>query len=276
MQKLIRPCGLHCIKIKHLGVSFADHIILEDVNLHIHCGSLTAIIGENGAGKSTLARAILGEIPYTGSIEFRNTKDGVIKKMKVGYVPQNLNIDKNSPMDVYDLMTSFCYRLPLFIYSKRIEKEIRSALIDFDAENLLHQRIDSLSGGQLQRVLLAMSVIDSPDLLLLDEPVSGIDQNGMTMFYEKMKFLKEHQDLAIIVISHDLDYVSKYADTVILLDKTIEASGSPAEVFQSEAFHHIFGNVVFEASKKSPNRIQPLKEQPFDPMYRPTEVTEED
>ena len=94
MRKIINPCGFHCIKVNHLGVKFNEQIVLDDVNLHIHCGSLNAIIGKNGAGKSTLIRAVLGNIPHTGDIEFRDTKDGKIQKLKIGYVPQSVNMRK--------------------------------------------------------------------------------------------------------------------------------------------------------------------------------------
>lgn len=94
MRKIIQPCGFHCIKINNLGVSFGEQTVLEDVNMHIHCGSFNVIIGQNGAGKSTLIKAILGEIPHTGTIEFRDTKDGHMAKLKIGYVPQSVNIEK--------------------------------------------------------------------------------------------------------------------------------------------------------------------------------------
>ncbi len=96
------------------------------------------------------------------------------------------------------------------------------------------------SGGQLQRVLLSMAIMDEPNLLLLDEPVSGIDQNGMELFYKTMDYLKTHYDLAIILISHDLDYVAKYADHVVLLDKTVAKQGTVKEVFESKEFERIF------------------------------------
>ena len=88
MKKIIRPCGLHCIKVNHLGVQFGDQVILEDINLHIHCGSINAIIGKNGAGKSTLIRAMLNDIPHTGKIEFKDRENGRLRKLKIGYVPQ--------------------------------------------------------------------------------------------------------------------------------------------------------------------------------------------
>ncbi len=242
MKKIIRPCGLHCIKVNHLGVRFGEQVVLEDVNLHIHCGSINAIIGKNGAGKSTLIRAMLGELPHEGKIEFKDRENGRLKKLNIGYVPQSLNIEKNTPVSVYDLIASYQSRCPVFLKkSRKAEKKIRQALEVFEAGDLMDRQVCNLSGGQLQRVLLAMAVMDEPNLLLLDEPVSGIDQSGMELFYRTMQYLKESFDLAIILISHDLDYVAKYADKVILLDKTIVKEGSAREVYESEAFRNIFG-----------------------------------
>ena len=112
MRKIIEPCGFHCIKVNHLGVKIGEQTILEDVNLHIHCGSLNAIIGKNGAGKSTLIRAMLGDVAHTGDIEFKDTKDGKMAKLKIGYVPQSINIEKNTPISVYDLMVSYEFSHP--------------------------------------------------------------------------------------------------------------------------------------------------------------------
>lgn len=242
MRKIIRPCGLHCIKVNHLGVRFGEQTVLEDINLHIHCGSINAIIGKNGAGKSTLIRAILNDIPHEGKIEFKDRENGRLKKLKIGYVPQSLNIEKNTPVSVYDLIASYQFRCPVFLKkSRKAEVKIRQALDVFEAGDLMDRQVCNLSGGQLQRVLLAMAVMDEPNLLLLDEPVSGVDQNGMELFYRTMQYLKENFDLAIILISHDLDYVAKYADKVVLLDKTILKEGSAKEVYESAVFQKIFG-----------------------------------
>ena len=241
MRKIITPCGFHCIKVNHLGVKFNEQIVLDDVNLHIHCGSLNAIIGKNGAGKSTLIRAMLGNIPHTGDIEFRDTKDGKMQKLKIGYVPQSVNIEKDTPVSVYDLLASYESHYPVFLpKSRKLYEKIKEYLRVFEAEDLIDKQVCNLSGGQLQRVLLSLAVIDEPNLLLLDEPVSGIDQNGMELFFRTMTYLKEHYDRAIILISHDLDYVAKYADHVVLLDKTVLKQGTVREVYDSPEFEQIF------------------------------------
>ena len=162
-------------------------------------------------------------------------------KLKIGYVPQSVNIEKNTPVSVYDLIASYQYNYPVFLpKSKKIEAKIRETLEVFEAEELIDKQVCNLSGGQLQRVLLSMAIMDEPNLLLLDEPVSGIDQNGMELFYKTMDYLKTHYYLAIILISHDLDYVAKYADHVVLLDKTVAKQGTVKEVFESKEFERIF------------------------------------
>lgn len=247
MRKIIEPCGLHCIKINHLGVTMGEQMILDDVNLHIHCGTLTAIIGKNGAGKSTLIKAILGDIPHTGNIEFKDREDGKIQKLKIGYVPQSLNIEKNTPLSVYDMIASYQSGFPVFLKkNKKLYREIKEMLTVFEADYLIDKQVSNLSGGELQRVLLSMAIMDEPNLLLLDEPISGIDQNGTELFYKTIDYLKKHFDLAIVLISHDLDYVAKYADKVVLLNHAILKQGTVKEVFHSDEMKQIFEKTEVE------------------------------
>ncbi|MCI9125218.1 MAG: metal ABC transporter ATP-binding protein [Eubacterium sp.] len=248
MRKIIRPCGLHCIKVNHLGVTIGTQEILTDINLHIHCGTLNAVIGKNGAGKSTLVRAMLGEVPHTGSIEFKDRENGRMQKLKIGYVPQAVNIEKHTPVSVYDLIACYQSRFPVFLTKrKKLYGQIRESLRVFEAESLIDKQVCNLSGGELQRVLLSLAVMDGPNLLLLDEPVSGIDQNGMELFYRLMDYLKKNFDLAVILISHDLDYVAAYADWVVLLDQTVLRQGTVREVYRSREFRDVFGETEVRA-----------------------------
>ena len=235
-------CGLHCIKMEDIGVYAGKTPIIEHVNVHIHCGKLTAVIGRNGAGKSTLIKAILGEVPHVGTIEFRDMKENKVKKLKIGYVPQHLNIKKDAPVSVYDLFASCISNVPVFFMKKRaLYDKILSRLALFEAENLMDKRLGDLSGGELQRVLLSIACTPVPNLLLLDEPVSGVDRKGMELFYRTIHNLKEKYDLSVILVSHDLTLVKEYADSVILMDKTVLKEGSPEEVMESPEFHEIFG-----------------------------------
>lgn len=236
-------CGLHCLKISHIGVQTDGQALLQDVNLHVHCGQLTAIIGRNGAGKSTLLKAILGEIPHTGSVEFSGHNGTPMSggKPRIGYVPQSLSIDRNTPASVYDMLLSLTGRYPAFLPKRRKTAEQFCAhLARFHAAELLDQPIGRLSGGELQRVLLAAATLPTPDLLILDEPVSGVDHSGLAEFYELLHQLKEQEDMVILLVSHDLAYVREHADKVVLLDKTVQAFGTPQEVFRTEAFRNAF------------------------------------
>lgn len=237
-----KACGLHCIKIKNIGVTAGSNVILHDVNIHIHCGQLTVIIGRNGAGKTTLLKAILGEIKHSGEIVFTDRKNGKMGGLRIGYVPQTLNLDRSSPLSVYDLCASYISDVPVFLFkSKKLREKIMEQLKLFNAENLIDKCVGTLSGGELQRVLLAVATVHAPHLLVLDEPASGIDLAGMKLFYETIDKLKTELDVAVILVSHDLDFAAQYADKIVLLDKTVEAEGTPAEVYTSEAFYRHFG-----------------------------------
>ncbi len=235
-------CGDCCTKINNISYTAGSDLILDNVSLHIHCGSLTVLIGKNGAGKSTLLRALLGEIKHSGTIEYKNKVDGS-RTIKIGYVPQKLNIE-NSPMTVYDMAASLCSNKPVFLYKdKKLHEEIKEHLKEFGADNLIDSKVARLSGGELQRVLMGIATIPYPDLLILDEPISGMDMKGKEQFYSRINELKKDHDLAIILVSHDFGYVKKYADKVVMLDKKVLLDGTPDEVFSSKVFKDTFGEV---------------------------------
>ena len=234
-------CGFHCIKMQNIGVKFGQDEILKNVSIHIHCGVLTVLIGKNGAGKSTLLKAILGEIKHTGTIEFFNQKDEKYQNLKIGYVPQSIHVERHMPTTVYDFMAGILSKKPIwFRKDKKLYQEIQKHLSIFQAQNYIDKSLGDLSGGELQRVLLAVATMDSPNLLILDEPVSGIDHNGIKEFFHLVDSLKKEYDLAIILVSHDFNLVKKFADKVILLDHTIVKEGTPDEVFSSHEFQERF------------------------------------
>lgn len=236
-----QACGLHCIKINNINVKIGRETILEDVNIHVHCGELTVIIGPNGAGKSTLLKAILGEIKHSGNIVFTDLRDNKTKDIKIGYVPQHINIERDIPMSVYDMFASYISNYPVWLRkNKKLYKKIYNQLKIFSVEDCIDRQVGKLSGGQLQRVLLSIAVTPVPDLLILDEPVSGIDRNGIRDFYKIVDEIKHKYDIAIILVSHDLNLISRFADRVILLNHTILNQGTPDEVYSSIDFKKIF------------------------------------
>ena len=233
--------GLHCLKIRHLGVTQGGTAILEDVNLHIHCGGITAVIGRNGAGKSTLLKAILKEIPSTGTVEFSGHDGRSIPRLRIGYVPQSLALDPGSPATVLDMAQSLTSRWPAFLPPRKKDRErLRAHLARFNADSLLDRQLGRLSGGELQRVLLGVATLPKPDLLVLDEPVSGVDQNGLESFYQTVDELKRTNHMAILLVSHDLDVVRRYADRVVLMQGTVVRQGDPENVFDSDEFAQVF------------------------------------
>ncbi len=235
-------CGLHCLQVKDLSVVIDGRTILNNIHLHAHCGELTVLIGRNGAGKSTLMKALVGELPFSGSITFSG-HDGepTDHKPRCGYVPQTLSIDKSSPTSVRDMLLCFTSRLPVFLprRAKTIEA-LKDHLAQFGAEALIDKCVGELSGGELQRVLLSLATWNKPDLVLLDEPVSGVDNEGLLSFYQLMDSLRE-QDMLTVLISHDLTFVREHADRVVLLENgSVAASGTPKAVFATEAFARAF------------------------------------
>lgn len=253
-------CNLCCTKIENFNVTFGKTEILKEINLHIHCGELTAIIGPNGAGKSTLLKAILGEINHTGRLSFLDAAGKRTNYPTIGYVPQNLRFDAGSPISVIDLFVASQTNKPVWLgHAKKERGKTLEALSRVHAEHLVKKRLGNLSGGELQRVLLALALEPIPDLLLLDEPISGIDQRGMELFYSLVSELREEYDLSIILVSHDLGLVQQYADRVVLLNKVIECIGTPQEVFANpkilEAFGALWLTKETEGEKNDPSLV---------------------
>jgi len=238
-------CGLCCTKIEHFDVKLGTKEILQDVNLHIHCGELTALIGPNGAGKSTLLKAILGEIPHSGELKYMDATDRNMILPVIGYVPQHLDFDLSSPISVLDLFAAGNSRLPAFLsYSRALHQKTSESLARVQAEHLQKSRLGNLSGGELQRILLALALTPIPDLLLLDEPVSGVDQRGMESFYEMVSDLRHRYDLSIILVSHDLQLMARHADRIVYLNQTVQCSGTPSEVFNNPYVIESFGHIA--------------------------------
>ena len=231
-----------CTKIENFSVTLGNNEILKDVNLHIHCGELTSIIGPNGAGKSTLLKALLGEVKHDGTLNFVGQNNNKYNQPIIGYVPQYLTFDKNTPISVLDLFVCCKTSIPAWLTpKKKIREQVLESLERVKVPHLIDRRLGALSGGELQRVLLALALDPIPNILLLDEPVSGVDQNGLELFYEILMDIKKNYDLSIILVSHDLDLVYKYSDRVALVNGTIVCSGTPKQVFNNPATQKIFG-----------------------------------
>ena len=239
-----------CLKLEGLNVQLQGDSILEDVSFHLHCGEIVALIGPNGAGKSTLFRSILGQLSYKGSITFSPARGPAIRlddgpasglRPLVGYVPQAPSFDRGDPVSVLDFFTAATSRWPVFLpipgkYRERAER----CLERVHGADLLDRPMGGLSGGQLQRVLLAMALEPIPHILILDEPLSGVDIEGEHQLLEMLDELRTQYDLSILFSTHDFATLGQFADKVILLNQGVVKIGTPDQVLAAPEFYETF------------------------------------
>lgn len=229
-----------CLRVQNLSVCIGGDHILKDINLHVHCGEMVALIGPNGAGKSTFLKAILGQREYDGIIAFSSPGERS-RKPRIGYVPQSPAFDPSDPVSVADLFACCQSRRPAFLgLGKAARKEILETLDMVHGADLIDKRVGTLSGGELQRVLLALALEPVPNILLLDEPLSGVDVEGMHTLMEMLDELRSSYDLSILMTTHDFAMLPEYADQVVLIDHQVVCQGTPVEVLSSEAFRRVF------------------------------------
>ena len=239
----MRSCGECCTRLVDFGVTLRGVPVLEHIDLHMHCGELTAVVGPNGAGKTTLLRAMIGEVPHEGDLRFihqGNVENS--KPLRIGYVPQRLDIDRTAPSTVLDLFAGALSRWPLWAGTRaRVRDATRGQLTVVGAETLIDRKLSELSGGQLQRVMLALALAPNPELLLLDEPMAGLDQSGTALFYQTVSEMRTTYDLSILLVSHDLLAAASVADRMILLNRTILCDGAPGDVLLRPVIRQTFG-----------------------------------
>ncbi|MDR2353974.1 MAG: metal ABC transporter ATP-binding protein [Deltaproteobacteria bacterium] len=234
--------SLKAIEINDLGVNFGHYNILKNVTLKIPARKQTVIIGPNGAGKSTLVLAILGETSHTGSITF------FPEKPVFGYVPQRLDFDRNLPLSVSEFMALGRTWLPMWITVPRKIRERNLAYLEMvRATHLLDRHLGALSGGETQRVFLARALLENPDILILDEPATGVDMAGEQLLCEILEDFK--RDFTIVMVSHDLATARAHGDWIICLNHTVVAEGPPEKIFRPQILSQAFGfhqSLLFE------------------------------
>jgi zinc transport system ATP-binding protein len=232
------------VTIRDLGVRLGGREILKGVNADLTAHRVTAVVGLNGAGKSTLLRAINQEVVYSGKIAFHCGHDhSRHQPSHVGYVPQKLRIESSLPLTVLDLFGLALQRRPLFLGAGRwLRQRTRGLLERVGVAPLLNAPVEKLSGGETQRVLLALALEPNPELLLLDEPAAGIDFKDQEPFYELLADLNARTGVTVLLVSHDLSVVSRLAHHVLCLeDGRIQCQGPPREVLNGEALARTFG-----------------------------------
>ena len=221
------------LSVKDLKVQFNSEPVLSDVTFSLEKGMALAIVGPNGAGKSVLFRALLGLVPYQGDVEWQ-------KEIKIGYVPQKLFIEHELPLTVKE-----------FLRFKGKDKEIKEvvSLVGLKDKTLLERPLGFLSGGELQRVLVAWAIIGKPDVLLFDEPASGIDIKGEETIYNLIFKLHKERGLTVLLISHDIDVVYKYADVVLCLNRVLVCFGTPEEALTASSIKKLYGEAALVRHK---------------------------
>lgn len=214
------------LNVQAVSIRSRQREILSEVDLQVHAGEVVTIIGPNGAGKTTLVRTALGLlIPTVGSVWRR-------PGLRVGYLPQRFHVDPVLPMTVRRFL-----RLSL----EGDDAQMNRALVEVGAEKLLNSAMQTLSGGETQRVLLARTLLRSPDLLVLDEPAQGVDLHGQVELFSLLEKVRRERGCAVLMISHDLHLVMASTDRVICLNRHVCCTGSPAAVTRNPAFIELFG-----------------------------------
>lgn len=232
--------GSCCLRVEDLGVSFGGETVLQHVSFHLHCGEIVALIGPNGAGKSSLFRTILGQSSHTGTIEFQRAGGGKARPL-IGYVPQSPSFDRGDPVSVFDFFSAAISRYPVFLPTpKHLRKRVADCLARVHGDALIDKRMGALSGGELQRVLLALALEPLPHILILDEPLSGVDIDGERQLLDMLDEIRTNYDLSILLSTHDFATLNQYADKVILLKSQVLRVGPPDEVLSSDEFRQVF------------------------------------
>lgn len=233
------------LSVKNVSIKYNTVSIIENISFELEKKEILSIVGPNGSGKSTLVKALLSFVPYTGDISYNNCS---LKKhiQEIGYVPQHFNFDKTFPISVKEFIHLFPQRLDLSLHKKICS--------DIKIDTLLHKKLGTLSGGELQRVLIAQAILKKATLLILDEPTAGVDIEGTKNFYELLNHINKEHGVAIILISHEIGTMYKFSDKVLFLNEGTFCFGKPAEVLTENFLQKVYGKNI-EFRNHSPHEI---------------------
>ena len=221
------------IEARHISVRFGSYAALDEVNAMIRQGEALTVIGPNGAGKTTLVKVMLGLVEPTSGEVIRRPD------LRIGYMPQRLEIDATLPLTVRRFLSFAEPRRGL-----EAQARIRATLEEVGAAHLLANPLQQVSGGEMQRVLLARALLRNPDLLVLDEPVRGVDVGGQAELYRLIGHIRDQRGCGILMVSHDLHLVMAATDNVICLNQSVQCAGHPAAVTQDPHYEALFGDAA--------------------------------
>lgn len=215
----------YLLKVSNLSVELANQTILDSVSFEVKRGTTLAVVGPNGAGKTTLFRALLNLVPYTGKIEWS-------VPVKIGYVPQILSVT-DIPISVKEFLS--------IKSSSNLESCLSSVGLD---KSITNKSLSVLSGGQLRRVLIAWAIVDNPNVLLFDEPTSGVDLGGEEAIYQMLKRVTKENGIALLLATHDIHIIREYSDYMLVLNRCVTFFGESRKITNPDIQKLIFGEHI--------------------------------
>lgn len=225
--------AVNIIEVKDLNLSYGAEEILHGISFTIKRGEIVAVIGPNGSGKTSLIKAMIGILPHDGSVEILSQHVSEVLS-DIGYLPQQFSFDRSFPITVLEF-------LELSLQTGQDEHAMIEKLAEVGMADKLNDLLGNLSGGQLQRVLIAKALLNNPRILILDEPATGVDIGAERNFYQLIRHLNKTHDITVIFVSHELDLVYDFADQVICLNKNMVCHGVPRKVLTAEKLEELYG-----------------------------------
>lgn len=217
------------LEARDLNVQFGENHVIQNVGFTLDRGESLAILGPNGAGKTVLLKLLLGLVPFEGSVRWE-------PNVRIGYVPQKIEADRHIPLTVWNLLEA---KARVIGADRREISDIAKSV--GITQHTLHAQLGHVSGGQFQRVLIAFALLGKPDIVLFDEPTASIDERGEEQVYEVIHRLQDDYGIAVIVVSHDLSFVYRYATSVLCLNRYGICFGHPDEVLTPEKLSELYG-----------------------------------